>query len=529
MADVNFIFLSENVMVFQMTADEFASITENDLTFLPDVQKETLTDLQESGKKFYLIPKKNNWKLLEGVENLSEQEAEAFMEKLCREGIATLFPNKDEIEEYRRQIISARDAENKRQAELRVKYGFTPPQFVAHATHVSQAEFMSSAGEIFAQYPENTDLVPAFSKGTQNEFNAERSVKRSFDVDKLMALGQLTPYLERVFAIATKQDENGNPIFDAQGRPVPQDGSYAYSLKKCCASINVVDAETPLLIGFEDKYADFESGKETGHIYIGRGDNFKAEYDDNGNITEYTSDKEMVVTHHYETTPNDAMEHNVQLVMFDTEENYDRWAAEVRKQRNKFDTFISSDDIMIKLLQEEIAAGRATFINATERGFNPKIETLQTAQEKVNQNAWNIAFDEKTGEFVKVNDKTGEPRAFQQEQEYKPEPEKPSKAPERRFNPTSMEFEYADPKLQELAERRRELNRTKQDILALKERIAKQGLEEIGLEGKMGQTGNSRATNPNEAVTETHKKVAESQIEDLKPFIKNYLEQRRSK
>ena len=142
--------------------------------------------------------------------------------------------------------------------------------------------------------------------------------------------------------------------------------------------------------------------------------------------------------------------------------------------------------------------------------------------------AWNIAFDEKTGEFVEVNDKTGEHRAFQQEQAYKPEPEKPSKAPELKFNPTSMEFEYANPKLQEIAERRRELNHTKQDILALKERIAKQGLEEIGLEGKMGQTGNSRATNPNEAVTETHKKVAESQIEDLKPFIKNYLEQKRT-
>ena len=92
-----------------------------------------------------------------------------------------------------------------------------------------------------------------------------------------------------------------------------------------------------------------------------------------------------------------------------------------------------------------------------------------------------------------------------------------------------MEFEYANPKFQELTERRRELNRTKQDILALKERIAKQGLKEIGLEGKMGQTGNSRAPNPNEVVTETHKKVAESQVEDLKPFIKNYLEQRRSK
>ena len=96
------------------------------------------------------------------------------------------------------------------------------------------------------------------------------------------------------------------------------------------------------------------------------------------------------------------------------------------------DTLKSSDDITIKLLQKEITSGRATYINASERGFNLKIETLQ-------------------------------------------------------------------------------------------------GLEEIGLECKMGQTGNSRATNSNEAVTETHKKVAESQIEDLKPFIKNYLEQRRSK
>lgn len=96
------------------------------------------------------------------------------------------------------------------------------------------------------------------------------------------------------------------------------------------------------------------------------------------------------------------------------------------------DTLKSSDDITIKLLQKEITFGRATYINASERGFNLKIEALQ-------------------------------------------------------------------------------------------------GLEEIGLEGKMGQTGNSRATNSNEAVTETHKKVAESQIEDLKPFIKNYLEQRRSK
>ena len=292
----------------------------------------------------------------------------------------------NKIEEFKKQIIQARDEENKRQAELRVRYNFVPPQFVAHATHVSQAEFKTSAGEIFAQYPENTDLVPAFSKGTQNEFNAEKSVKSRFNADELQALMSFSPkYPERVFAISTKQDENGNPIFDDKGRPVPEDGSYAYSLKRCCASINVVDGEIPLLIGFEDKYGDFESKKKTGYIYIGRGDNFKAEYDDNGNITEYTSDKEMVVTHHYETTPKDAMEHNVQLIMFDTEENYEKWAENVRNQRNKFDTFISSDDIMIKLLQKEITAGHATFINASERGFNPKIDTLQAAQENANK------------------------------------------------------------------------------------------------------------------------------------------------
>jgi len=552
---------SPKVMAFQMSATEFADKTQDsynyqidmsqrdaiqpciplwggvpsewvsvkDLSYSSEVEKETLQDLQKQGMKFYLVPDVKDWELLRQAENLSEKDAEIFMQKLCKDGKATLFPNKDEIEEFKQQITQAREETNQRQVELRVKYDFTPPQFVAHATHVSQEEFKLSADKTFAQYPENTDLVPAFSKGTQNEFNAEKSVKSRFDVDKLETLRQFAPeYPERVFAISTKQDDKGNPVLDAQGRPVPQDGSYAYSLKKCCASINMVDGQTPLLIGFEDKYADFESGKKTGHIYVGKGENFKAEYDERGNITEYTSDKEMVVSHHYETTPKDAMEHNVQLVMFDTEENYDRWAAEVRNQRNRFDTFIPSDDIMIKLLQEEITAGHATFINASERGFNPKIEALQTAQEKVSQDAWNIAFDEKTGEFMEVNDKTGEHRALKQEQEFKPEPEKPSKAPEMKFNPTSMEFEYANPRFQELAERRRELNRTKQDILALKERIAKQGLEEIGLEGKMGQTGNSSATNPNEAVTETHKKVAESQIEDLKPFIKNYLDKKRS-
>lgn|GEM_PF-6567173 len=475
---------SPKVMAFQMSATEFADkikdsynykidmsqkdaiqpciplwggassewVSVKDLSYSPDVEKETLQDLQKQGMKFYLVPNKGDWDLLRQAENLSENEAEIFMQKLCKEGKATLFPSQQAIDEFKQQIIQARDAENKKQAGLRVKYNFTPPQFVAHATHVSQAEFMSSAGEIFARYPENTDLVPAFSKGTQNEFNAERGVKRSFDDDKLETLMQFAPkYPERVFAIATKQDDNGNPIFDDKGRPVPQDGSYTYSLKKCCASINVVDGETPLLIGFEDKYADFESGKKTGHIYIGRGDNFKAEYDDNGNITEYTSDKEMVVTHHYETTPNDAMEHNVQLVMFKTEDGYDKWAAEVKNKRDKFATFISSDDIMIKLLQEEIAAGQATYINATERGFNPKITLLQTSQENINRT---------------------------------------NKSQELKIPFTSKE----------LAERRQESDVRKQKFAAMKAHIL----------------------NP-------ESKTRENEKETINPFIKNYIEQLRSK
>ena len=201
--------------------------------------------------------------------------------------------------------------------------------------------------------------------------------------------------------------------------------------------------------------------------------------------------------------------------------------ADLQEQGKKF--YLISDKNDWKLLEGAENLSEKEAESFMEQLCREGKATLFPSKDEIEEYKWNIAFDEKTGEFVEVNDKTGEHRAFQQEQEFKPETEKPSKAPEMKFNPTSMEFEYANPKLQEIAERRRELNHTKQDILALKERIAKQGLEEIGLEGKMGQTGNSRAPNPNEAVTEIHKKVVESQIEDLKPFIKNYLEQRRSK
>ena len=44
--------------------------------------------------------------------------------------------------------------------------------------------------------------------------------------------------------------------------------------------------------------------------------------------------------------------------------------------KKDFETFISSDDYMITSLQEEISSGRATYINATPRGCNPKISSL---------------------------------------------------------------------------------------------------------------------------------------------------------
>ncbi len=79
--------------------------------------------------------------------------------------------------------------------------------------------------------------------------------------------------------------------------------------------------------------------------------------------------------------------------------------------------------------------------------------------------------------------------------------EKPSKAPEMKFNPTSMEFEYANPTSQELAERRQESDVRKQKFAAMKAHIL----------------------NPE---SEKNTEIAK---EKFNPFIKNYLEQRRSK
>lgn len=91
----------------------------------------------------------------------------------------------------------------------------------------------------------------------------------------------------------------------------------------------------------------------------------------------------MEVLYHLRTTPQEAMEHNVQFVLFNSVEAYDKWSEKVSKiekeKGQKFETFISSDSDRIVTLQEEIHQGRAVFVNATDRGVNPQIERLSQA------------------------------------------------------------------------------------------------------------------------------------------------------
>ena len=53
-----------------------------------EVQTETVQDLTAQGKKIYLVPNPEDWKLLEGTENLSEEQAEKQMQTMCQLGKA---------------------------------------------------------------------------------------------------------------------------------------------------------------------------------------------------------------------------------------------------------------------------------------------------------------------------------------------------------------------------------------------------------------------------------------------------------
>ncbi|MBQ4084467.1 MAG: hypothetical protein IJC30_02270 [Alphaproteobacteria bacterium] len=53
-----------------------------------EVQTETVQDLTAQGKKIYLVPNPEDWKLLEGTQNLSEEQAEKRMQEMCQLGKA---------------------------------------------------------------------------------------------------------------------------------------------------------------------------------------------------------------------------------------------------------------------------------------------------------------------------------------------------------------------------------------------------------------------------------------------------------
>ena len=93
------------------------------------------------------------------------------------------------------------------------------------------------------------------------------------------------------------------------------------------------------------------------------------------------------------------------------------------------------------------------------------------------------------------------------------------KAPERRYNEKTGEFEYADESVRKLQELRSKLRYG--DPLENKQNCIRQGLEEVGLSGNMGKTGDSKTGE----ITEKHKKTSDSQIEDAKEvMLRNKLE-----
>ena len=177
-----------------------------------------------------------------------------------------------------------------------------------------------------------------------------------------------------------KKDGQGNPVIDGNGAPVPQDGSYAYAIKKCAGIIKFTEDNEPVLIGTEDKYKRFENGENSGHIYVVDGKNFKPEYAANGSITEYTAQERPRLVNHINVSPKDAMEHNAQIIVFASDKLFDDWLKKARS-KGGFNLQINKNSTVMASLAEEVRAGRAVYINATDRGMNPRISVLTDASQ----------------------------------------------------------------------------------------------------------------------------------------------------
>lgn len=307
-------------------------------------------------------------------------------------------PYSKEVSELLQKIKETLTNVNLEQEQKR--QGMSRPTYIVHGTHVDEKTFIDIYNQKHPESKLASDemMLPAFSKETQNELNAICDLQQGFINSYTKKHPELTdkqPYEilqaagyplgadlqkeleipERVFGIPSKTDNANLPMLDEKGLPIPQDGSYAYALKKCSYSINFTEDGHPILIGSEKRFASFENGEKKGHIFILDGKNFKPEIDKQGNITEYTAAGDVKVLNHQEVTPKDVMKHNGQLVMFKTDEDYERWSSQ-----GHFDFVLNNDSVMMKSLAEEIKAGRATYINATNRGEKPLISLLEQAQ-----------------------------------------------------------------------------------------------------------------------------------------------------
>lgn len=297
---------------------------------------------------------------------------------------------------------------NFNQEKTRIEKNLPTPKYFAHGSHKSPEELRKAISQDSNnKFSKNEIIIPRFPKSTQNELDVLREFGNKHpdvnqfnekDMEKILGIP------ERVFTIPTKNDNNGNPILDEHKNPVPQDGSFAYSIKKCSACINFTEDGIPILIGVEKGYKKFEDNDEKGHIYILSGnDSFKAEYDKNEQITEYTTQEDAPVIHHIEVTPENAMKHNVQIVIFKDEECLDNWLDSSRAEGEEFEIIMHSISDNMVSLAKEVEAGRATYINASSRGLNPKIKVLETAEDlSKKENLTDIFISEKIARLKEV-------------------------------------------------------------------------------------------------------------------------------
>ncbi len=314
-----------------------------------------------------------------------------------------LLADEDKIDELKKAL----DKVNEEQKAQFEENGSQTVDYVAHGTDVPPEEFWkdlliketNNELNIIKQFREK-EKVRVMEEAKENSelvnANLEKLSQMIEDNDKeLKALSaELRDKLSipgRLFALRTKLDENGEVVRDDEGRPVPVAGSYAYAIKKCAASVKFMTddkgEDVPILVGLKEEYEKFvpKEGEnfKKGYVYVMEGAGFKPEYSGE-KVSEYTTQTKPKEVYHIEVTPKVAMEHNAQFIMFDSQEDLDKWLVNIGKLSKKMFTdkekvFVTEE--YLKSLAEEVSKGKATYINARD-SINPSIKTLEDAQKE---------------------------------------------------------------------------------------------------------------------------------------------------